>query len=314
LLRVQAVRYQAEDVHSFELVDPDHRDLATFEAGAHVDLTLPNGLVRSYSLTNSPAESHRYVVGVHKAPNSRGGSSWIHEEMRPGSLVEVSEPRNTFALEESADVTVLIAGGIGITPLLAMARRLTGLGKPWQLYYAVRDRAHLAFGRELDELAANGPGSVTLHVDAERDGAFLDIEAVVEGAPAGAHLYCCGPAPMLAAYTAATSALDLKTVHLEHFASDIEADTSGGFEIVLQQSGLTLCVEEGKTILQTMLDAGVDVPFSCSEGICGTCETAVLDGVPDHRDLVLTESEKAVNDVIFVCCSGSKSPRLVLDA
>ncbi|MGY4099414.1 PDR/VanB family oxidoreductase [Nocardia sp. R16R-3T] len=295
------------------MVDPDRGELLPFDAGSHVDLALPNGLMRSYSLAGSPSDRRRYILGVHRTPGSRGGSSWIHDNLRPGMLVEVSEPSNNFELDESAQTSILVAGGIGITPMLAMAHRLEELQRKWHLYYAVRERSLIAFGRELEGLATGSCGEITLHVDAE-DGGVLDIDAIVRSAGPGTHVYCCGPAPMLAAFENATSHLDAKSVHVEYFTSDVEADTTGGFEIVLSRSDLVLEVRPGQTILETMQDAGVEVPFSCTEGICGTCETGVLEGIPDHRDLVLTESEKAANDVIFVCCSGSKSPRLVLDA
>lgn len=313
-LRVDALRFEAPDILSLELVDPECAELPAFDAGAHVDLHLPSGLLRSYSIASSPSERSRYVLGVHRTPASRGGSSWIHESLRPGALVDVSDPLNNFALDETAEISVLIAGGIGITPMLSMAHQLSEAGKPWVLHYAVRDRALLAFGAELEQLGALPTGRVEVHVDAEHDGAVLDLDAVVARADDGAHLYCCGPTPMIEAFQRAAAGRDPGTVHVEYFSSDVEADTSGGFEIVLQRSEKTIQVEPGCTILQAMLDAGVDVPYSCSEGICGTCETGVLEGVPEHRDMVLTDSEKAANDVIFVCCSGSRSPRLVLDA
>lgn len=312
-LRVESVRYQAEDILSFELVDPDGKDLPPFTAGAHIDLHLGNGFVRSYSLSNNPAERHRYVVGVHRAPNSRGGSTWMHDQLRVGDLIDVSEPSNNFELDESADETILIAGGVGITPMLSMARRLEDEGMPWRIYYAAREHKLLAFHSELVELAGTDVDRLVIHLDAEQ-GKVLDLTSVVAAAGPGTHLYCCGPTGMLHAFEQATSELPSTRRHVEYFANDEAPATEGGFEIVLEQSGLTLTVPEGKTILDTMQEAGIDAPYSCGEGICGTCEIRVREGIPDHRDLVLTDTEKAANDVIMVCCSGSLTPRLVLDA
>lgn len=312
-LRVDSVRYQAEDILSFEFVDPAGKNLAPFTAGSHIDLNLGNGLTRSYSLANAPAERHRYVVGVHRSPSSRGGSTWIHDNLRPGDMVDVSEPANHFELDRTAEETVLIAGGIGITPLLAMARTLEADGKAWRLYYAAREHKLLAFGRDLEILGGDRPDRIVYHLDAEK-GEVLDLEAIVGRADSGTHLYCCGPSGMLHAFEHAAADIPAERRHVEYFANDDVPATGGGFEVVLEQSGVTLTVPEGKTILETMQEAGFDTPFSCGEGICGTCEIGVRDGIPDHRDLVLTESEKESNTVIMVCCSGSLSPRLVLDA
>lgn len=314
-LRVQAIRYEAEGIVSLELRQPGGQSLPAFTAGAHVDLKLPNGLVRSYSVCSDQGDDSRYVIAVSRDPASRGGSAWIHDALRVGQLIDTTAPSNNFPLEENAERTVLIAGGIGITPILSMIRRLETLARDWTLHFAVRTRAHAAFLPELRTLAGPRPGRLRVHADDEHDGTVLDVVRVVKDADAhpDTHLYCCGPLPMLAAFRDAADGLPAAQVHIEYFSSDQAAYTAGGFEIELAESGITLTVEEGRTILETIQDVGIDVPFSCTEGICGTCETRVLSGTPDHRDLVLTDQEKKAGDVMMICCSGSKSPRLVLE-
>lgn len=308
-LRVQAVRLEADSIVSIELRDPRGADLPAFSAGAHVDLRLPNGLVRSYSLCGDPRRSDRYTVAVNRDTASRGGSSWIHENLRVGQMIPVTPPRNNFELHEDAEHSVFIAGGVGITPLLAMIRRLTVLGKPWTLWFATRTQSQMAFTEEIEALAGD-LGTVHLHYD-EESRTFLDLDAIVAQAPAGSHFYCCGPLPMLKAFEAVDMPRELR--HIEYFQNDAAPDTEGGFEVELTESGVTLQIPEGKSILDTMMDAGIDVPYSCTEGICGTCETRVLSGEPDHRDLVLTDSEKESGEVMMICVSGSKSDRLVLE-
>lgn len=312
-LLVKAVRYEAENVLSFDLRHPDGSALAPFTAGAHVDLVLPNGLLRSYSISSDPRERDRYVIGVGRDRNSRGGSIWLHENLRPGQLIETSEPRNNFELDESADRTVLVAGGIGITPILAMTRRLAALGKDWTLHYAVRARQHAAFLDELAVITGDSPQRLRLHIDDEAGGKLLDLAGVVATSPAGTHFYCCGPQPMIDAFEKAAADRAPESRHVEHFTNDQAPDTDGGYEIELAKSSVVLSVLPGRTILETIQGAGIDVPFSCTEGICGTCETSVISGIPDHRDLVLTDQEKATNQTMMICCSGSRTPRLVLD-
>jgi len=313
-VRVRAVTYEAEGILGFELVPmPPLKELPAFSAGAHIDLHLPNGLIRSYSLLNAPHERHRYVIAVNKDANSRGGSRYLHEVLRAGDTLAVGAPRNNFPLDESAPLNVFIAGGIGITPLLGMIARSQALATPWKLYYAARTRRHAAF---LDTLHGwhNDPNvELRLHFDQEPDGQMMDLAAVVKDLPAGAHVYCCGPLPMLSAYEQATAGLPPERVHMEYFAAKDAAATEGGFTVELARSGKSVQVRAGQTILDSLLDIGVEPPYSCQEGVCGTCEVRVLSGIPDHRDLVLSAAEKAANDRILVCCSGAKSAKLVLD-
>ena len=312
-LRVRALTWEAEGILGIELV-PLQRDavLPAVQAGAHIDVHLKGSLVRSYSLLDEPGECRRYCIAVNKDAKSRGGSRWLHESLRPGDVLEVSAPRNHFALDESAPASVLIAGGIGITPLLAMARRLTALGRPWVLHHAVRSRAHAAFAETLRALAESGHGKVHWHFDDEAGG-VLDVAAIVAVLPGGAHVYCCGPQPMLAAFEVATAALPRERVHLEYFAAKDAPATQGGFTVKLHQSGRNVPVAPGQTILAALQAAGIEPLYSCGEGVCGTCQVAVLAGTPDHRDLVQSDAEKAANTHIMICCSGSKTPELELD-
>jgi vanillate O-demethylase ferredoxin subunit len=312
-LRITSIRREAEGIHTVELRAAENGALPPFQAGAHIDLMLAPNLTRSYSLCNDPQERHRYVVSVNKAPNSRGGSRHVHEQLRVSERLQVSPPRNNFPLDEAAAHSVLIAGGIGITPLKAMIARLEALGRPWQLYYATRSRDTLAFADDWRALEAQQPGRVHLHIDSEAQGARLDVQAIVTAAPADAHFYCCGPAPMLAAFEQATAQVPRAQVHVEHFGGAGPAATEGGFKVMLHRSQRSIDIPPGSTILDTLLAANVTVPYSCKEGVCGSCKVKVLEGTPDHRDLVLTEEEHARNDAMLVCCSGAKSAVLVLD-
>ena len=312
-LRVKRINYEAESINSYELVPPDGGDLAPFTAGSHIDLHLKNGMIRSYSLVNDPRERHRYVIAVNKDTSGRGGSSLVHTTFRAGDIVSVSAPRNNFALCEDAEYSLLIAGGIGITPLMSMIRRLETLGRPWKLSYAARARRTAAFLGELDAVGPNAQPNLHFHFDDEHAGQPLDLAGIVANAPAHGHLYCCGPVPMLEAFEKATVGRPAGHVHVEYFQAKQAPAVEGGFEVRLARSKRTVAVEPGKTILDAVLDAGIMANHSCSEGVCGTCETRVIEGIPDHRDLVLSAEEKAANKTIMICCSGSKSGTLVLD-
>ena len=307
-LIVKSATWEAPDIHTYDLRALDGGELPPFTAGAHVDLTLPNGLIRSYSLTNPQSDRHRYVIGVQKDRATRGGSKWVHENLRPGMVLTVNGPRNNFALHEAAEKTLFIAGGIGITPIMSMTQRLAELGRDWELIYCSRKRDATAFRDVLEPQAC-----VRFNFDEEPGGKILDIGAVVQAAPANTHFYCCGPLPMLAAFEAATADLPRERVHVEYFSAKEPPAVGGGFKVVLAKSGREFNVPPGKTILDTLLDAGLDIPYSCMEGVCGTCETKVLDGVPDHRDLILTEEEHAGGKTMMICCSGAKTEKLVLD-
>jgi len=313
-VRVRSITWEAEGILSFDLRPmPPRHELPPFTAGSHIDVHLPNGMIRSYSLLGSQDERQRYLIGVNKDADSRGGSRYMHETLRAGDALTISAPRNNFALDESAPHSVFIAGGIGITPLWSMVRRLHALGRPWHLHYAARTRQNAAFVDALQALRAEGAGELHLSFDREPGGRMLDLPGIVAALPPDAHVYCCGPLPMLDAFEQATAALSPERVHVEYFAARESADTAGGYSVELARSGRVIAVEPGHTILDSLRDAGIEPPYSCCEGVCGTCEVRVLEGVPDHRDLVLSNAEKAANDRMMICCSGSRSARLVLD-
>lgn len=316
-VRVQAMRWEAQSIVSLELVPlPPQHELPAFTAGAHIDLHLntPQGpLVRSYSLLNDPRETHRYCLGIHRDAKSRGGSSHVHERLRVGEVLSISLPRNHFPLDESAPHHVFMAGGIGITPMLSMIARAQALGTPWTLYYTARTRAHAGFLARLESSSGSAGGQVVLNFDQAPGGKLLDLNAIVTTLPAGAHVYCCGPLPMLQAYELATASLPPERVHREYFAAKEAVASEGGFTVELARRQQSLQVPPGKTILDCLIEIQAEPMFSCREGVCGTCEVKVLEGMPDHRDMVLTDSERAANNRMMVCCSGAKSSKLVLD-
>lgn len=307
-LRVKSCSWEAPNIHSYDLRPVTAMDLPPFEAGAHIDVTLGNRMSRSYSLLNSPSERHRYVIAVQKDRQGRGGSMWLHQNLKVGDIVAVDGPRNHFRLDDTADKTLFIAGGIGITPILSMIFRLDELGRDWELYYCTRTRNTAAFLDHLRDLQ-----NVHYTFDREPGATSLDVKSVIASADPATHIYCCGPASMLEAFEAAAKDLSPERIHVEYFSATEPPATEGGFTLVLAQSGRELLVPAGKTILATLNDAGVEVRTSCAEGVCGTCETRVLGGVPDHRDRILTTAEREANTKMMVCCSGSKSEKLVLD-
>jgi tetrachlorobenzoquinone reductase len=312
-LRVKRISFEAQTINSYELVSPAGEDLAPFTAGCHIDLHLPNGMIRSYSLVNDQNETKRYVIAVNKDAAGRGGSKFIHATVRVGDNVTISRPRNNFALHESATHSVLIAGGIGITPLLSMIRRLESLGRSWELFYAARTRLSAAFVDELRTIHSYEGRNLHVNFDQEPPARMFDLSAIVKAAPSDAHLYCCGPVPMLEAFEAAAAARAADHVHVEYFKAREKPAVEGGFEVQLARSKRTIKVAAGETILDALLEAGIAANYACTEGVCGTCETRVIEGVPDHRDLFLSKEEQAANDTMMICCSGSKSPTLVLD-
>ena len=230
-----------------------------------------------------------------------------------GDIITISAPRNNFELNENAKHTLLIAGGIGVTPLWCMSQRLSSLGRSFELIYCARTPKDAAFREMIEAIGAKAGAKVTFNYDGVPGGKMLDLAAVAAAVAPETHIYCCGPLPMLEAFEAATKDLPRESVHVEYFTAKDAPAAEGGFTVVLAKSGKSFQVPPGKTILETLLDAGINVASSCLEGVCGTCETRVLEGVPDHRDVVLTESERKASKTMMICCSGSKSDRLVLD-
>jgi ferredoxin-NADP reductase len=306
-LRIRSACWEADHILGFRLEPLRGARLPAFTAGAHVEVTLQPGLKRSYSLLNDPAEQDVYEIGVQLDPESRGGSQHIHEHWRPGQVIEVSEPRNLFPLNEDAGHSILIAGGIGITPMLSMMSRLQRLGRSWELHYAVRSRNRAAFLERVEGLE-----NVQVTIDDEPATPRLDLKGLLASVPTAAHVYCCGPAGMLGAFREHGGALG-ERMHYEYFASDAKVACDGGYRLQLQRSGKVIDVAAGETMLDALLGVGVDVGFACFEGVCGSCRVSVVDGVPDHRDQFLTQQEKDANNAVMACCSGARTPTLTLD-
>lgn len=307
-VRVTDIRLLTSDTRLIEFQPVTDHSLPGAEPGAHIDVHMPDRVIRQYSLVNPSATPSSYVIGVKLDPNSRGGSRYLYERLALGQPLSVSAPRNHFPLAADAKHSVLFAGGIGITPIWAMLQHLKARSDSWELHYASRSRADMAFCEELEQLH-----DAHLHFDNENGGRVLDLSAIASKAPPGAHFYCCGPVPMLDAFRAATAAFPAGQVHFEYFAAKEERSLDGGFMVELARSKKELLVPPGKSILEVLRDDGLDVSSSCEEGICGICETAVISGIPDHRDSILSDHERTTNKVMMICCSGSKTDRLVLD-
>lgn len=312
--RLIAVRYEATDVLSF-LLRPLTDELSLkIDPGSHVDVHLPNDMMRSYSLSNGAGHTEDYRLTVSRDPNSRGGSAFMHDSLRVGQILQISKPRNNFCLAENAPMSVFISGGIGITPFIPMITRLNALGRPWRIHYCVRTRDRAALLGELEALAATGSGELCTNFDEDPAG-ILDLDATMRLVPPDAHVYCCGPTGMLNAFRtgAASAGISDERVHFEYFSSDVQGATEGGFTVVLRKSGKEIVVEPGQSILAAVTALGLNVPYSCEEGICGACETPVIEGKPDHRDMILSDAEREESKTMMICCSGSKSERLILD-
>ncbi|MFE6060496.1 PDR/VanB family oxidoreductase [Streptomyces sp. NPDC056431] len=303
-LIVHRMTWEAEGVLSVELAHPDGKPLPAWTPGAHIDVHV-GGRIRQYSLCGDPRDQGAYRIGVLDEPSSRGGSRFVHTQLRPGQSVTVSEPRNHFALEDAASY-VFVAGGIGITPLLAMAREAARRGAEWRMVYGGRSRASMAFTTELALL----DGEVTLVPQDELG--HIDLDAVLTRLPDGALVYSCGPEPLLAAVEERCPEGRLR---LERFAAPTVERTGDDeeFEVECRASGLTLRVDANTSILDAVENAGIGVDSSCRDGICGSCETRVLDGTPDHRDFLLSEAEQTAGATMMICVSRCASGRLVLD-
>jgi vanillate O-demethylase ferredoxin subunit len=303
---------EADGIISLELVALDGSALPPFEAGSHVDLHVAPGLIRQYSLSNDPSETHRYRLGILLDALSRGGSASIHKNVASGQTIRISIPRNHFPLVETARHSVLIGGGIGITPLIAMAYRLERLGASFELHYCVRTRPRAAFLSELSE--PRFAGKVSLHVDDEAAEQRLNPDQILAHPSADTHLYVCGPDGLMSFITDAATQRGWQStqIHLERFSATIEV---GGDSLVVTaaRSGKRFVIPAEKTIAEILMAGGIDVPLSCEQGVCGTCITTVLSGIPDHRDLYLTDQERAANNQMTICCSRAKTTELVLD-
>jgi ferredoxin-NADP reductase len=308
VLEVVAKTVVADDVATLTLAHPDGARLRDWSPGAHVDLVLPNGTTRQYSLCGDRWDPLTYTVGVLREPAGRGGSAYVHDVLQPGHRVGVGGPRNNFPLVP-ADRYLFVAGGIGITPLLPMVHQAALLGADWQLLYGGRRRASMAF---LDQLA--GYGDRVRLVPQDEQG-LLDLPAFLGAPRADTRVYCCGPAPLLAAIEAACAGWPRYSLRTERFVADELAAPAreSGFAVELARSGRSVEVPPGVSVLEAVAGAGVEVLSSCRQGTCGTCETTVLAGRPDHRDSLLDDDERAAGDCMYVCVSRSLDDRLVLD-
>jgi vanillate monooxygenase ferredoxin subunit len=314
-VRVAHKALEALDIQSFELVASDGAALPAFTAGSHIDVFLPGGLIRQYSLCNPPGETHRYVIGVLRDPTSRGGSQAMHDLVNEGDVLQISAPKNHFELAPAAQRSLLLAGGIGITPILCMAESLAQQGAPFEMHYCARERERTAF---FDRIGGSAFASkVQFHFDAGAAEQKLNIPALLAKPETGCHLYVCGPKGFINAVLdqAKLAGWPAEQLHCEFFAGEeVKALASdGSFQVKLASSGKLITVPADTTVVKALADAGVGVMVSCEQGVCGTCLTRVIEGEIDHRDQYLTPEEQAANDQFLPCCSRAKSPLLVLD-
>jgi len=310
-VRLRSLTWEADGVLSLVLEDPQGGVLPDWRPGAHLDLQLPGGSTRQYSLCGDPRDHTRYRVAVLREAAGRGGSELVHTSLRPGELLTVRGPRNLFALVPASRY-LFIAGGIGITPILVMVQEAERSGADWKLLYGGRTRASMAFTAELTSY-----GDKVFLAPQDEHG-LLPLTAWLGAPHADTKVYCCGPEGLLSAVEALCHEhWPPESLHVERFAPKpgelAPADGDQPFEVVCQASGQRLEVKPDCSIMEALRQAGIEVPSSCEEGICGTCETGVLEGVPDHRDSILSDEERAAGRTMFVCVSRALTPRLVLD-
>jgi ferredoxin-NADP reductase len=305
--RVRSLTWEAPGVLSLALTAADGAALPAFEPGAHIDLTLPDGTLRQYSLCGDPRDTSHYRIGV-RAIGGGASSGFIHGKLRPGEIVSVSAPRNNFPLVD-APRYIFVAGGIGVTPLLPMMRQASAKGRPWSLLFCVRCDQDAPFLAEIKSLG----GELSLH--SSETGTRLEVAQRLSAVQKDTVVYCCGPERLMSAVETATAAWPEGSVHFEWFQprKRPEGETSSGFEVVCQASGVSVTVPPDKSILEVLFEAGVEVPCSCEQGICGTCETRVVSGEVDHRDSIFSEDERAASKTMMICVSRAKGARLVLD-
>lgn len=315
-LKVRVLRKEqvAQEICAFELESVDGAPLPPFSAGAHIDVHLPGGLVRQYSLCNDPASHHRYEIAVLRDENGRGGSKAVHDGVAEGDVIEISAPRNHFALAETASHHLLLAGGIGVTPVLAMAQYLSSTGASFAMHYCTRSATRTAFVERIRSASFNA--SVQFHFDDGEAIQRFDLAQTLDDAPADSHLYVCGPRGFMDAVLNAARERNWPEarLHYEFFNAAVEpSSTDAAFKVQIASSGAVIDVPANTTVIAALAAHGVDVITSCEQGVCGTCLTRVLDGCPDHRDAYLTDEEKAAGDQFLPCCSRSLTPVLVLD-
>ncbi len=313
-VRISYKTNEAADICSFELTSLDGKDLPPFSAGAHIDVHIHDGLVRQYSLCNHPGERHRYVIAVLRDPASRGGSATLYDKVKEGDTISISAPRNHFPLALGARKSLLLAGGIGVTPILSMAKQLWSTGADFEMHYCTRSRERTAFLEWLQ--ASEFSSKVNFHFDDVAAGQKPDIPMLLAAPEPGTHLYVCGPSGFLDTVTAtARSAGWLEeNIHFEYFSAVVQtSESDAAFQIKIASSSAMIPVAADQTVASVLMEHGFEISLSCEQGICGSCITRVLEGEPEHRDQVLTDEERVANDQFTPCCSRSKTPVLVLD-
>lgn len=316
-VRVRSVTYLADEINAYELVDPNGAPLAPFTAGAHIDVFLPDGKARQYSLANDPAETHRYEFAVQRETDGSSGSRAVFDLMQVGRIISIGGPRNNFPLSDSAEHSLLLAGGIGITPMMSMLRHLHRAGADFNMHYCTRNLAKTAFREALAPHIETG--RVLIHHDEGDPEKSLDIETLLRERSDGTHLYFCGPTGFMKAAKAASEHWPADAVHCEYFKPDEKAQslshgvdtTKAEFQIKLAGSGAVYDVPHGKSIVQVLREQGIEVETSCESGLCGTCRTRYLGGEPEHNDYVLNDHEQ--DEFVMICSARSKTPLLVLD-
>ncbi|AFK62181.1 ferredoxin [Advenella kashmirensis WT001] len=311
---VSRKRLETRDIAIFELIDAQNKPLPAFSAGSHIDVHIPGGLIRQYSLCNSPAESHRYVIAVLRDPSSRGGSNAMHSEVKEGDTLFVSVPRNHFQLVPTAEHSILLAGGIGVTPILCMAEQLSLTGASFELHYCTRSIVHTAFREYI--AGSSFSARSRFYFDDDRTSGGLDLTFLQKTPSRNTELYVCGPKGFLDAVLemASIAGWTDEQVHHELFSAAVsDAIGNTSFQVQLKSNGRIIDVSEDQSVVEALEIAGVTIPVSCEQGLCGTCATRVLSGIPDHRDYYLSPAERAVNDQFLPCCSRARTSPLVLD-
>jgi phthalate 4,5-dioxygenase reductase component len=300
----------ADGIHLFEFRDAAGQPLPEFSAGAHITIQVPGGLLRKYSLCNDPAERDRYLVAVKREANGRGGSSNLIDKVKAGDTLMVTAPINDFGLPPRAQDFLFIAGGIGITPIMAMIREVRAQNKRFRLFYCTRSPETTAFRDELS--APELKDSVTIHYDGGDPARALDLKPILAERKNREHMYCCGPRPLMEAVRSMTDHWSSAAVHFEAFSeAETHKPTDRPFGVRLARSGDVIDVPTTKTILEVLREHGLEVPSSCETGTCGTCRTKMLAGVADHRDLVLADHERGDN--IMICVSRARSDEITID-
>lgn len=311
--RVRNKNMEAEGVCSFELVADKGELLPEFSAGSHIDVYIAPGLTRQYSLCNAPSERDRYRIAILLEPQSRGGSLGMHTKFQVGDIIRISSPKNHFELV-SANHSLLFAGGIGVTPILSMAHNLHSIGKKFEMYYCGRSADRMAFLSEIsDSPFAN---HVQIHTDDGPPELKFEADRLLANPSIETHLYVCGPLGFMdyVLATARRHGWAEAQLHREYFAGvDTKQSSDAAFEVRLASSGITFQIPADKSVLDVLTSNGIDIPFSCESGVCGTCLTGLLEGIPDHRDAYLTDDERAANNQFTPCCSRAKTPLLVLN-